>query len=147
MDTGSFDGTELDFWLGTWEGTWADGGRGTNTITRKLRDRVVLEQFEESVESGGEGALHGRSWSVFNADHGAWRQTWVDDHGAYLDFTGERVDGLFAFARSAPELGPDVLQRMVFRDVEPDGFRWTWEASLDGGTTWAVNWEIAYRRA
>lgn len=36
---------------------------------------------------------------------------------------------------------------MVFRDVEPDGFRWTWELSLDAGATWEVRWEIAYRRA
>ena len=36
---------------------------------------------------------------------------------------------------------------MVFRDVEPDRFRWTWELSRDRGETWAIRWEIDYRRA
>ena len=28
----------LDFWLGSWAVSWADGGRGTNTIRRVLDD-------------------------------------------------------------------------------------------------------------
>jgi hypothetical protein len=60
---------------------------------------------------------------------------------------GERVDGWFAFVRSAPERGPGARQRMVFRDVDADGFRWTWEASADDGISWTVRWEIDYRRA
>jgi hypothetical protein len=35
---------------------------------------------------------------------------------------------------------------MVYRDVRPDRFRWTWEFSPDDGVSWAVRWEIAYRR-
>jgi hypothetical protein len=47
----------------------------------------------------------------------------------------------------APELGERARQRMVFRDVESDRFRWTWEASPDPDATWTIRWEIAYRRA
>ncbi len=35
---------------------------------------------------------------------------------------------------------------MVFRDVAPASFRWTWEISEDGGASWDVRWEIAYTR-
>jgi hypothetical protein len=140
-----FDGSELDFWLGYWDVTW-EGGHGTNRLTRILRDRVILEEFDEAAESGGDGALHGRSWSVFDSDRHLWRQTWVDDQGGYLDLVGGRADGWFAFERAAPERGEHTRQRMVFRDVTADAFRWTWESSPDDGATWVVRWAIDYRR-
>ena len=143
-DAAAFDGTELDFWLGDWAAHWGDGAHGTNRLRRVLADRVIEEDFEGH---GKGGSLHGRSWSVFDPERRLWRQTWVDDQGGYIDLVGERVDGWFAFARAAPEIGEAGRQRMVFRDVETDGFRWTWEASLDGGETWETRWEIAYRRA
>jgi len=140
-----FDGTELDFWLGEWDVGW-DGGHGTNRLTRILGGGVILEEFEEAPPADGSAALHGRSWSVFDPDRKLWRQTWVDDQGSYLDLVGETVDGCFAFVRAAPERGPAARQRMVFRDVALDRFRWTWESSPDGGTTWVTRWEIAYAR-
>lgn len=146
MADGDFDGTELDFWLGDWDVTWADGGSGTNRLTRILRDRVILEEFEESAASGGETRLVGRSWSVYDPERRLWRQTWVDDQGSYFDLVGERVDGWFAFGRAAPERGAQARQRMVFRDVEAARLRWTWELSLDDGATWTTRWEIDYRR-
>src|SRR5687767_3406701 len=97
-----FDGTELDFWLGDWEARWGAAGRGTNSLRRILADRVIEEDFRGT---GTGGSLHGRSWSVFDPERGVWRQTWVDDQGGYIELVGERVDGCFAFGRSAPELG------------------------------------------
>ncbi|HUG29080.1 MAG TPA: hypothetical protein VMQ65_01000 [Candidatus Limnocylindria bacterium] len=144
LDRPAFDGTELDFWLGEWECTW-DGGHGTNRLSRILADKVILEEFEAAPDPDGSGAMQGRSWSVFDAGRGLWRQTWVDDQGSYFDLVGDTVDGSFAFARAAPERGPAARQRMVFRDVEADRFRWTWEFSPDDGATWVTRWEIAYR--
>lgn len=139
-----FDGTELDFWIGTWVVAW-DGGHGTNRLSRILGDHVIHERFE-GADHDGTGPLHGESWSVFDPARALWRQTWVDDQGGYLDLAGDLVDGWFAFVRAAPERGETARQRMVFRDVESDRFRWTWEFSPDGGATWTTRWEIAYRR-
>jgi hypothetical protein len=140
-----FDGTELDFWLGEWDCTW-DDGRGSNMIDRDFDAKVIHERFTAEPDADGTGGLRGESWSVFSTRRALWRQTWVDDQGSYLDLVGEHVDDCFAFVRSAPELGQDGHQRMVFRDVTADAFRWTWESSDDGGTTWTTRWEIAYRR-
>jgi hypothetical protein len=140
-----FDGTELNFWLGDWDLTW-DGGHGTNRLRRILDDMVILEEFEETAEPGRDPALRGRSWSVFDRDRALWRQTWVDSQGAYLDLVGAQADGCFTFQRAAPERGEDARQRMVFREVTSDAFRWTWEASPDGGATWVTRWAIDYRR-
>jgi hypothetical protein len=139
----AFDGSELDFWVGQWDVSW-DGGGGTNRLEWILGGHVLHERFE-GADLGGSGALHGESWSVFDADRSRWRQTWVDDQGGYLDLVGDRVDGSFAFVRTAPERGPRARQRMVFRDVTPDSLRWTWEAS-DDGATWSLRWQIDYRR-
>jgi hypothetical protein len=139
----TFDGTELDFWLGAWDARWAEVGRGTNRLTRILGDRVIREEFSGG---GATGRLNGLSLSVFDPNRRLWRQTWVDDLGGYLDFVGDVVDGGFAFRRSAPEDGPTTRQRMVFRDVARDSFRWTWETSEDEGATWAIRWDIAYTR-
>ena len=139
-----FDGTELDFWVGDWDVSWA-GGHGTNRLTRILGDRVIHEQFD-GADDDGSGGLRGQSWSVFEPKQRLWRQTWVDDQGGYLELVGGQVDGWFAFGRAAPENGPKALQRMVFRDVQQDRLQWTWEHSEDGGATWATRWEIAYRR-
>jgi len=68
----------LDFWLGTWSLSWADGGEGTNTIRRILDDRVIEESFEGR---DGSGPLLGRSLSVVDSSDGRWRQTWVDSTG------------------------------------------------------------------
>ncbi len=144
-DRPAFDGSELDFWLGDWDCAW-EGGHGTNRLSRILGDRVILEEFEAAPDPDGTGALQGRSWSVFDVERRLWRQTWVDDQGSYLDLVGDSADGCFAFVRAVPERGPDARQRMVFRDVTGDRFRWTWEFSPDGGATWTTRWEIDYRR-
>jgi hypothetical protein len=139
-----FDGSELDFWLGTWAVSWGEHGRGTNRIERILDDHVIHEQFDGR---GERSRLVGESWSVFDPERHLWRQTWVDDQGGYLDLVGGRVDGWFSFGREAPEDGPSARQRMVFRDVAADGFHWVWEASTDDGIIWQSRWEIDYRRS
>src|SRR3954447_4226937 len=83
----------LDFWLGRWSVSWSGGGRGTNTVTRILADRVVEESFEGR---DADNVLLGRSVSVRDEADGRWRQTWVDSTGTYLDFVGVDVDGRVA---------------------------------------------------
>jgi len=133
----------LDFWLGTWDVSWDGGGHGTNTIRRILDDRVIEESFDGR---DADGALLGRSLSVLDVRDGRWRQTWVDSTGAYIDLVGVEVDGRIAFQREAVVDGAPVTQRMVWLDVSRDAMRWQWQRSADGGATWQVAWEIAYRR-
>ena len=103
--------------------------------------------IREDFSGGGpNGHLNGLSLSVFDTERRVWRQTWVDDSGGYLELVGDVAEGCFSFRRAAPEEGPSTAYRMVFRDVQPESFRWTWERSTDGGATWEVRWDIAYTR-
>ena len=137
---------QLDFWLGTWDLAYTQGGKaGTsrNRVTRQLDGCVVQEDFE-----GPPGTpLVGRSVSMYDRASGRWKQTWVDNQGGYLDFTGGLEDGRMVFAREFERNGQRIRQRMVFDDVTPRSMTWRWQRSTDAGATWSTLWEIAYRRA
>jgi Protein of unknown function (DUF1579) len=139
---------QLEFWVGEWDLTWPGNAagemvHGTNSIKRILDGCIVEENF-----SGGDAMhLRGRSVSIFDANAGKWKQTWVDNEGGYLDFVGEFKDGQMILAREVtrPD-GTRGLQRMVFKNITRDQFDWSWEASKDGGKTWTVAWPIHYKR-
>ena len=132
----------LDFWVGDWE-LVHEGGRSRNRISKTLGGCVVLEEFRGAPGTN----LDGMSVSTFDPATKRWRQTWVDNTGAYLDFDATTVDGNMAFERTAQKDGRRIRQRMVFRDVKADSLRWDWQRSDDDGATWKTTWEIAYRRA
>ena len=90
--------------------------------------------------------LRGMSLSVFDTRLGRWQQTWVDNEGGYLDFTGGFKDGRMILQRKTTLKGQDVLQRMVWYDIEANSLEWSWERSEDNGASWKVQWHIRYRR-
>jgi hypothetical protein len=138
---------QLDFWVGDWDLTWPaqkDGqlAHGTNSIHRVLDSCVV----EENFSAGSSGHLRGKSMSIFDIHSGQWRQTWVDNEGGYLDFTGTWKDSQMTLSREFNQNGKLVQQRMVFKNIAPNEFDWSWESSNDSGKTWQVSWPIHYKR-
>jgi Protein of unknown function (DUF1579) len=139
---------QLDFWVGEWELTWPSSKpmevqHGSNSVRRVLDGCVVEENF-----SGGDDMhLRGRSLSIFDTRSGKWKQTWVDNEGAYLDFVGTFTDGQMTLGReiTLPD-GSRNQQRMVFKNISKNEFDWSWEASKDGGKSWTVVWPIHYKR-
>jgi hypothetical protein len=138
---------QLDFWLGEWDLTWpgdkpGETGHGTNSIRRILDGCVVQESF-----SGGDSMpLRGTSVSLFDVT-GKWKQTWVDNEGSYLDFSGGLDNGFMIFQReSVRRDGTKAMQRMVWKNITANELDWSWESSADGGKTWQVQWPIHYKR-
>jgi len=138
---------QFDFWVGTWNLEWADAKgtklSGTNTITKILNGCAI----EENFSTAGSSPFIGKSLSLFDARNGRWKQTWVDNAGAYLDFVGEFKDGKMTLSREAvnPQ-GKKIMQRMVFSEIKKDSIRWDWESSVDDGKTWTSNWQLNYKR-
>jgi hypothetical protein len=139
---------QLEFWVGEWNLTWpgnkaGETDHGTNSVRRILDGCIVQENFS----AADAGHLRGQSVSIFDVTAGKWKQTWVDNEGSYLDFVGEFKDGQMVLAREAsrPD-GSKSLQRMVFKNITPDEFDWSWEGSKDGGKSWTVIWPIHYKR-
>ena len=142
---------QFEFWLGEWDLTWPaeqTGGEpgelaeGTNRITPLFGDCVIEENF-----ATGDRSFLGHSVSVFDEKAQIWRQTWVDNAGGYLTFTG-RFDGETMELRTEPTQrdGETVIQRMVFAEMTPDTLEWAWQGTRDGGVTWSDLWNISYRR-
>ena len=130
---------QFNFWLGEWEATWGDDGKGTNHVERILDGKVVHEDFHAPD-------LHGISVSSYDPERKLWCQTWVDNTGTYLDFTGNFENGRMILVRDAIVRGEKCKQRMVWYDIEVNHFHWNWERSDDDGQTWRTLWQIHYQR-
>jgi len=133
---------QFDFWLGEWNLTWDEEGKGTNRITRVLDDCVILENFD----GGDSMPLRGMSVSTYDTMVGQWRQTWVDNNGTYLDFTGGMQGDEMVLVRTFTREGRELMQRMIFREIKPDALIWDWQRSVDQGKTWELLWQINYHR-
>src|SRR4051812_19757306 len=103
---------------------------------------AILEEF-----TGAPGTpLVGRSMSAYDRLSKHWKQAWIDNTGAYLDFTGLREEGRMTFSREMTRDGKTSRQRMVFQDISRDRLKWLWQRSDDDGKSWATLWEIDYTR-
>lgn len=130
---------QFDFWLGNWDAAWGENEKGTNCIERILDGKIVQENFTATD-------FQGMSVSSYDPERKLWCQTWVDNNGTYLDFTGKFEDGKMVLSRDAIVRGEVCKQRMVWYDIHNDQFEWNWERSDDDGNTWRVLWQIHYTR-
>ena len=134
---------QFDFWIGEWDLTWSDTGKGTNIITSELGNCVI----EENFTSLGNIPFIGHSLSVYNPRLGKWQQTWVDNNGSYLEFLGDWIDGKMTLSReTVSKEGKLVQQRMIFHDITRKSLVWDWQSSEDQGHTWKTLWTINYKR-
>ena len=136
--------SQFDFWIGEWDLTWTDKNgnkqKGANSITKILNGCVIEENF-----SGG--SFIGKSVSVYSPQKKMWLQTWVDNSGGYLDFTGGYENGKMTLEREfTTKDGKKIKQRMVFYNISENEMDWNWERSTDDGKTWQLAWKIHYIR-
>lgn len=142
----SKEAEQFDFWLGSWKAEWKDSeGKsqyGRNLITKGFGNCVIEENFATD-----DGTFTGRSLSVYNARKKMWQQTWVDNTGAYMEFTGGKDgDNMYLQRKVTNKEGKEILQKMTFTDIQKNSFTWNWESSSDNGGTWTLNWQILYSR-
>ena len=146
---------QFDFWIGHWNlvvstrkakdsDEWVESP-ATNHIQSILAGCAI----EESFRAEGPGSpWAGRSVSVYVAATKQWRQTWVDDQGSYLAFTGGMESGrMVLHGEPRQSNGKLVQMRMVFSDITANHITWTWERTTDGGATWTPAMIILYTRA
>ncbi len=139
----------LNFWLGNWDLTWKnpDGsiGKGTNRVTKILKDNVIQESFK--AFTGPQAGFAGISVSVYSPGNNLWHQTWVDNNGGYLDFVGKMSkDQRIFFRYYVDSQNKEIIQRMVFYNIKEKSFDWNWEISGNEGRTWEIKWQIHYSR-
>ncbi len=133
---------DLDFWIGEWDCYSEDSIIGDNKIFKTL-DGIVIEENFHSFKEG----FVGKSWSVFDSIASLWKQTWVDNSGSYMVFSGAVDKDTLIFAEDNPVTlkGQKVYRRMIFYSMQSDSFDWKWQSSTDK-INWKTNWYIKYKR-
>lgn len=134
----------FDFWLGEWKLKWVnaqgDTIEGANHVERILAGKVIQENFFSPT------GFEGKSWSVYSPS-GEWKQTWVDNGGGYLEFTGAQSGDSLIFEMEPAMINEKpTIRRMVFFNIKPDSFTWRWQSALAGSQKWQTKWEIFYER-
>ena len=138
----SSEAAQFDFWVGEWDLTWNDTSHGTNHIEKMYGNCTINEHFADPNTN-----YLGQSWSVYNPASHEWQQTWIDNQGGYIALKGSWQGDRMVL--KTPEMqGPAGKRqmRMVYYNIKPDAFDWSWEASTDGGISWKPNWKIHYDR-
>jgi len=132
----------FDFWVGNWNTYWEDSLRGSNIISKSLNDFVVEENFTSIDKS-----FIGKSWTVYDSSSNNWKQTWVDNTGAYLVFTGgkDKENVILNLAEERKSNGKSYYMRMIFSNIKQDSFDWDWQSSKDK-VSWKTVWAIKYKR-
>lgn len=136
---------QFDFWIGQWNLTWENEKgeilTGENTISKILDGCVIEENFV--AHSLG---FKGKSVSVYSELLQLWKQTWVDNRGGYLDFTGGMSNDKMILSRKfSNSEGHTIYQRMVWYNINENSLDWNWEKSRDG-KNWETAWKIHYER-
>jgi hypothetical protein len=134
---------QFDFWVGDWEVKDAKGNvAGTNRIESILGGCVIRENWQ-----GTQGPT-GTSLNLYAPD-GKWHQTWVDNQGNLLELAGGLEEGKMVMRGTLPsrrDPGKTVLHRVIWAPLEGGRLHQLWEASLDDGKTWAVQFDGFYSR-
>jgi len=143
----------MDFWLGDWnvvvharqqpEGPWADAS-GHQHVESILGGCAIAETF---TADGPGSAWAGRSFSSWQPTVGSWRQTWVDDSGSYLAFTGNVEGGAMTlYGEKRTKDDKTIQMRMVFQHVTPTSLHWEWQRTDDDWKTSTPMMTIDYTR-
>ncbi len=90
--------------------------------------------------------FEGESITVWDSESELWRQVWVDNAGAYLEFAGAMLDGERIMTLENNRT-PGATTRMRWHDVADDSFIWTYETQPVPDAEWKTNWEIRYTRS
>jgi hypothetical protein len=145
---------QLDFWIGDWDVTvharasptseqWGEA-EGRQHVEAILGGCAIAEHF---TAAGPPTRWSGASYSMWQPQLGAWRQTWVDDSGSFLAFRGgfER-DNFVLYGEPKTADGTQTQKRMVFSAITPTSLHWEWQQTSDGWTTVVPMIKIDYRR-
>jgi uncharacterized protein (TIGR02246 family) len=136
------------FWIGDWDVTSASGATtdppAQSHIEAVEDGCVILEEYRTA------GGYSGRSLNAYHPDRKRWEQFRVDNTGAIHHYVGGFRDGNLHYeaegVRSTGASSPPARARMTYSDQGPDRVRQLGEQSTDGGTTWAVSYDLVYRR-
>lgn len=138
----SAESRQLDFWLGDWTVSRADGQpTGSSNVSLTLDRCLVVERWEGKMGHKGENLL------AYSFDDKNWHGMFTDNEGRVHIFKGLVSDGNAEFrGPSSGENGQTVLNRLRIVRETPNKIVQTWEKSNDGGKSWTTVFQGEYVR-
>jgi hypothetical protein len=135
---------QFDFWIGHWSVTAGGQPAGDSRVDAILDGSALLETWT------GASGNRGKSLNQYNRVLGAWEQFWVDSAGGRLLLRGGwRTDAMVLEGVADapdPETGVARRERITWTPGSDGSVRQVWEASVDDGATWTVEFDGRYVR-
>lgn len=139
---GTAEHRQFDFWIGDWE-VRSPQGRivGYNRITAIMDGCALREEWTST-----DGRIRGVSHNAFDPADQRWHQAWTDNSPSQLNLVGGLVGREMVMEqRSAARDGaPAQVQRITWTPLSDGRVRQHWQASKDGGATWATSFDGTY---
>ncbi len=134
---------QFDFFAGDWD-TYdvADSTKivARNQVTIILNGCVLREVYRQN------DGLVGESFSLYDAAHRQWHQSWVTNRGTLLLLDGGlEGDRMVLTGTERAKDGSSSLLRGIWRR-DGAGVRETAERSTDGGETWKPVFDLLFRK-
>ncbi len=141
-------GRALDFWIGDWTVTNADGGKaGTNQIDRMLDGCAVTETWH-GIAAGDDGM----SLFTYDARRHTWDQVWVTQDTSragglkHKKMTGVLYAGAVRFQGTIDTPKGAVIDRTTLTPWRDGRVRQTIAWSKDNGRSWKTVFDAFYNR-
>lgn len=140
---------QFDFWLGEWEAFAPNGNKGGDSKISVILDSCVILEEWTSADTQQGLIYSGKSFNIYNVATRQWQQTWVDNTGNTTEFLrGEGGEGKIVYYADKV-VGPKdkiFMRRLTFTKLNNDKVRQLGERSDDEGKTWAIEYDLEYRR-
>jgi hypothetical protein len=142
-------GRALDFWVGDWTVTNADGTRaGQNRIERILDGCAIIEHWH-GVDAGDDGM----SLFSYDAARHIWEQVWVSEDTSRQGGLKHQKLTVILYANALRfegqivlRNGKTILERTTLTPWLDGRVRQTIEESKDGGKIWKIAFDAYYNR-
>jgi len=127
----------FDFWIGEWKVTNPDGSLAGHNSIRKIHGGCVIEE-----NWTGAGISRGSSFNHYDPTLNKWKQKWVDNSGANIEFIGEiNNDALITFAETIhPKSKARIYNKMTISKIDDNNVSQVWEQSED-----QENWNEVFK--
>ena len=133
---------QFDFWIGEWNVETPGGAHAGDSRIEKILNGCALMEHWTSAKGNS-----GKSFNNYDARKDEWRQHWIDDSGTETFYVGHFADKRLTFtSEEIARDGSKKLHKMSFFDLGAEGVRQWGEVSVDGGNSWATEFDLFYRR-
>ncbi len=135
----------LDFWVGSWDVSSADGSQkaGKNTIAKILDGCAIIENWV------GVSGSEGKSLFYFSDTEQTWKQVWMTDSQAIKEkhMIARADSGALRFQGEVRQGdGSRLLDRTTLSPLDENRVHQLIEQSRDGGETWQPTFSAVYTR-